>query len=120
MHARKTGALIRAAVALGALAREDLNMAILADLDAYARHLGLAFQITDDILDIEADTATLGKPQGSDLRRDKPTYPVLAGLDGARALAREHRERALASLAGLGDNAKLLIELADFVISRTH
>jgi len=120
MHARKTGALIRAAVVLGALAREDLNKATLTDLDAYARHLGLAFQITDDILDIEADTATLGKPQGSDLRRAKPTYPALLGLAGAKTLAREHRDRALASLAGLGDNAKLLIQLADLVISRTH
>jgi farnesyl diphosphate synthase len=119
MHARKTGALIRAAVALGALAA-DTGPQQRAGLDAYARHLGLAFQIVDDILDVEGETATLGKPQGSDQERAKPTYPALLGLERARTLAGECRAAALESLAPLGDNARLLRDIADFVIHRTY
>jgi len=119
MHAWKTGALIRAAVALGALTA-DADAAIRQQLDEYARHAGLAFQIMDDILDVEGDTETLGKPQGSDQQRDKPTYPALLGLEPARALARNHHAAALESLAPLGDNGQLLREIADFVIARTH
>jgi len=119
MHARKTGALIRAAVALGALAA-DPPSPVLSALDAFSGHLGLAFQIVDDILDVEGDTATLGKPQGSDQERSKPTYPALLGLERARTLAREHHATALESLAPLGDNAGLLREIADFVVHRTH
>ncbi len=120
MHERKTGALIRATVALGALACEDLDRAVLDDLDRYARAVGLAFQIVDDILDVEGDTATLGKPRGSDAARGKPTYPAALGLDQARALARAQHAQALASLQALGDNARFLREIADFVIERTH
>jgi len=119
MHARKTGALIRAAVALGALTASP-PPSLLPPLDEYARHLGLAFQIVDDILDVEGDTATLGKPQGSDQERAKPTYPAILGLERAKALAREHHASALESLAPLGDNDRLLREIADFVIARTH
>ena len=119
MHARKTGALIRAAVVLGALAADSRPDALV-KLDDYARHIGLSFQIVDDILDIEGDTATLGKPQGSDQQRQKPTYPALLGLDRARRLAAEHHAAALESLGFLGDNAQLLREIADFVIRRTH
>ncbi len=120
MHARKTGTLIRAAVALGALSAPDIAAARLAQLDAYARAIGLAFQITDDILDVEGDTATLGKPQGSDQKHAKPTYPALLGLERARALAREQHAAALESLRPLGDNGQLLGEIADFVLDRTH
>lgn len=120
MHARKTGALIRAAVALGALSAPNIDAARLTRLDAYARAIGLAFQITDDILDVEGDTATLGKPRGSDQKLAKPTYPALLGLERARALAREQHAVALESLRSLGDNGQLLGEIADFILDRTH
>jgi len=119
MHARKTGALIRAAVALGALTA-NADPGLLARLDDYARHIGLAFQIVDDILDIEGDTATLGKPQGSDAERAKPTYPAILGLEQAKTLARECHAAALESLSPLEDNGRLLCEIADFIIYRTH
>lgn len=119
MHSRKTGTLIRAAVALGALAA-GAETGRLMQLDDYARNIGLAFQIVDDILDIEGDTATLGKPRGSDQERAKPTYPSLLGLDQAKMLARRCHAAALESLISLEDNARLLREIADFVIHRTH
>jgi farnesyl diphosphate synthase len=119
MHARKTGALIRASVTLGALAAE-VEPGTRRRLDDYARHLGLAFQIVDDVLDVEGDTATLGKPQGSDQASAKATYPALLGLDRAKELAREHQGAALESLAPLGDNVRLLRELAGFVVDRSH
>lgn len=120
MHERKTGALIRAAVALGALCGPHIDAARLTQLDAYARAIGLAFQITDDILDVEGDTATLGKTQGSDQKHAKPTYPALVGLERARKLAREQHAAALESLQSLGDNGQLLGEIADFILDRTH
>lgn len=120
MHARKTGALIRAAVALGALCAPQIDAERLAQLDTYARAIGLAFQITDDILDVEGDTAILGKPQGSDQKHAKPTYPALLGLARARALARKQHALALESLSSLGDNGLLLGEIADFILDRTH
>ncbi|MHB8455073.1 MAG: (2E,6E)-farnesyl diphosphate synthase [Acidiferrobacterales bacterium] len=120
MHARKTGALIRAAVALGALAAPQTPAAALVELDRYGRCIGLAFQITDDILDVAGATETLGKPQGSDQRLQKPTYPALLGLERARALAREQHDAALASLRGLGDNSQLLSEIAAYILDRTH
>ena len=120
MHRRKTGALIRAAVRLGALTHEATDGATLARLDEFGRCLGMAFQITDDILDVEADTATLGKPQGSDVAREKPTYPALLGMYEAKAEAQRYHQQALASLSGLGDNASLLVEIADYIIERRH
>ena len=120
MHARKTGALFRAAVALGALCVPHLSGSVLAALDRYASCIGLAFQITDDILDVEASTAALGKPQGSDQRRRKPTYSAVLGVDRARDLARAQHEAALASLAALGDNKALLTEIAAYIQDRTR
>jgi farnesyl diphosphate synthase len=120
MHARKTGALIHAAVRLGALTHEATDAATLARLDEFGRCLGLAFQITDDILDVEGDTATLGKPQGSDAARSKPTYPALLGSAEAKTQARRYQQQALASLAGLGDNVSLLAEIADYIIERRY
>jgi len=120
MHARKTGALIRAAVALGALAAPLAPTEVLAPLDRYARGIGLAFQITDDILDVEGSTATLGKPQGSDQRHQKPTYPAILGLERARSVAREQCDAALASLGCLRDNTGLLSEIAVYIQDRTH
>jgi farnesyl diphosphate synthase len=120
MHRRKTGALIRCAVALGAEAQGDLDPALAVDLDAYASHLGLAFQITDDILDVTGDTPTLGKPRGSDMDRNKPTYPALLGLTEAQRLARAEHAAALASLGRLGNNGALLREIADYIIQRNY
>jgi farnesyl diphosphate synthase len=120
MHERKTGALIRAAVALGALACAELKADQREALDHYARALGLLFQITDDILDVEGETAALGKPHGSDQARGKPTYPALLGLDQAKRLAREWHDRALESLAPLGDNGDSLCQIAAFVLERRH
>jgi geranylgeranyl diphosphate synthase, type II len=84
MHIHKTGALIRASVNLAALSKPDLNPAIAKNLDHYAKCIGLSFQVKDDILDIESDTATLGKTQGKDVDNDKPTYPALLGMAGAK------------------------------------
>jgi len=119
MHARKTGALIRAAVSLGAITA-NADTGIRSHLDQYAREIGLGFQIVDDILDVESDTATLGKPQGSDAERAKPTYPALLGLEKAKSLAAECHRHALESLTPLGDNGGLLRALADFIVQRRH
>jgi geranylgeranyl pyrophosphate synthase len=118
MHARKTGALIRAAVRLGALAAGDAPAAALAALDAYARQIGLGFQIADDILDVEGETAAIGKPRGSDAARGKATYVSMLGLAEARRRAREAHAGALAAIADFGDNSPHLAALADFAIHR--
>lgn len=117
MHARKTGALIRAAVALGAHAA-NAAAPTRAALDDYAAAIGLAFQITDDILDVEGETQILGKQAGADRARNKPTYPALLGLEGAKRMAREVHARALASVAVLGDNAARFIQIADYIVHR--
>ncbi|MBA1203086.1 (2E,6E)-farnesyl diphosphate synthase [Pseudomonas capeferrum] len=120
MHRHKTGALIEASVRLGALAsaRADLNK--LDALQTYAQAIGLAFQVQDDILDIESDTATLGKRQGADIARDKPTYPALLGLQAAKAYALELRDQALVALEGFGENAEPLRALARYIVERRH
>jgi geranylgeranyl diphosphate synthase type II len=118
MHIHKTGALIRASVILGALSSTTVDEAQLTRLDHYAKCIGLAFQIHDDILDIEGNTETLGKKQGADLARDKPTYPALLGLDGARERAEELYHEALASLDSLDEKADPLRWMARYIISR--
>jgi geranylgeranyl pyrophosphate synthase len=120
MHLHKTGALIRASVELGALSRDDVEAEALERLSTYAHCIGLAFQIQDDILDIESDTETLGKPQGSDLAQDKPTYPRLLGLDGAKAAARTMHEQAISALSAFDGRADALRALADYIINRRH
>ncbi|WP_444985463.1 farnesyl diphosphate synthase [Halomonas mongoliensis] len=120
MHGHKTGALIRAAVRLGGLAAVAEEDPRLAALDDYARAIGLAFQIHDDVLDVTGDAATLGKATGADAARDKPTYPTLMGLDGARRRSRELVEEALAALAPLGEGADALAALARYMIERDH
>ncbi|GGX84511.1 (2E,6E)-farnesyl diphosphate synthase [Litchfieldella qijiaojingensis] len=120
MHRHKTGALIRAAVRLGALVAVAENDPRLSALDDYAAAIGLAFQIQDDILDVTGDPAKLGKASGADAARDKPTYPALLGLDGARAKARALLDEALASLAPLGEPAAPLADLARYMIERDH
>ncbi|MDC8805094.1 (2E,6E)-farnesyl diphosphate synthase [Halomonas pacifica] len=120
MHGHKTGALIRAAVRLGALSAAGDDDPRVAALERYARAVGLAFQIHDDILDVTGDTATLGKTAGADAAHDKPTYPALLGLDGARAKADGLLEEALAALVPLGEAAAPLAELARYMIERDH
>lgn len=118
MHALKTGALIRAAVMLGALCGEPLTADAEAALDRFAKRAGLLFQVVDDILDCTASTATLGKTAGKDEAAAKPTYVSLLGLDGARDLADTLRSQALAALAIFGERAQRLIALTDFITHR--
>ncbi|HMH18525.1 MAG TPA: farnesyl diphosphate synthase [Burkholderiales bacterium] len=118
MHIHKTGALIRASVALGARCSTALAPAQLGRLDHYGKCVGLAFQVVDDVLDQESSTATLGKTAGKDAADNKPTYVSLLGLTRAKALAEELREEAHAALTGLGGNARRLSELADFLVLR--
>jgi len=118
MHIHKTGALIRAAVLLGAHCGKASDDATAA-LDHYAKCIGLAFQVVDDVLDAEASTATLGKTAGKDAADNKPTYVSLLGVARARELAQELRADAHAALAGLGGPAERLRQLADFVVERT-
>lgn len=120
MHRHKTGALIEASVRLGALASARANQAQLDVLQLYAQSVGLAFQVQDDILDVESDTATLGKRQGADIARDKPTYPALLGLEAAKAYALELRDQALAALQGFGESADPLRELARYIVERRN
>ncbi len=120
MHIHKTGALIRASVNLAAIAKTDLDLAVAKKLDHYAKCIGLSFQVKDDILDEESDTATLGKTQGKDQDNNKPTYPALLGLSGAKEKAQELHEQAIESLSGFGPEADLLRDLSLYIIQRDH
>ena len=120
MHSLKTGALIRAAVVLGALACPDLDSDDVRTLNNYAAKLGLAFQVIDDVLDCEADTATLGKTAGKDSDNDKPTYVKLMGLQAARAYAETLTAEATALLEPFGAKALHLRLLAEFVTARKN
>ncbi|MFO7541519.1 MAG: polyprenyl synthetase family protein [Thiobacillus sp.] len=118
MHIHKTGALIRASVLLGAQCG-TLDDTTMAALDHYAKCIGLAFQVVDDVLDAEAPTATLGKTAGKDAAHNKPTYVSLLGVARARELAQELRADAHNALAALGAPAERLRQLADFVVERS-
>lgn len=120
MHRQKTGALIEASVRMGALTAPDIRPQDLAALTRYAEALGLAFQVQDDLLDIEGDTSVIGKPKGSDAARAKPTYPSLLGIDGAREHLSALLSCALESLEGFGSEAQSLRAMADYVVARTH
>jgi farnesyl diphosphate synthase len=120
MHIHKTGALIRASVNMATLAKTDIDPNVATKLDHYAKCIGLSFQVKDDILDEESDTATLGKTQGKDKDNDKPTYPALLGLAGAKQKAQELHEKALDSLSIFGKEADLLRDLSLYIIQRTH
>lgn len=120
MHIHKTGALIRASVNMATLAKADIDSTVATKLDHYAKCIGLSFQVKDDILDEESDTATLGKTQGKDKDNDKPTYPALLGLAGAKQKAQELHEKALDSLSIFGKEADLLRDLSLYIIQRTH
>lgn len=118
MHIHKTGALIRASAELGALSVEDVDQELFSRVSQYAKCIGLAFQIKDDILDIESDTETLGKPQGSDIAMNKPTYPNLLGLDGAKKAADDLYNEALECLNVFDKQADMLRAIADYIVKR--
>jgi len=120
MHIHKTGALLRASVLLGALSQPTIAADTLQRLDHFAKCIGLAFQIQDDILDVIADTQTLGKSQGADRVLNKPTYPALLGLEGAHHHARTLIEDALSSLAAFGPQADTLRWIAAYIIERPY
>jgi farnesyl diphosphate synthase len=118
MHIHKTGALIRAAVLLGAGCGPSLTSRDKAALDRYAKAVGLAFQVVDDVLDAEANTATLGKTAGKDQKQGKPTYVAALGRGAARELAEQLRSDAHAALEVLGARGGKLRSLADFIVLR--
>ena len=118
MHIHKTGALIRAAALLGARCGNGLGNGELALVDAFAKCIGLAFQVVDDVLDAESSTATLGKTAGKDAMANKPTYVSAMGLAPAREFANELRQQALDAVAVFGPRAQRLRELADFIVLR--
>lgn len=119
IHRHKTGALIRASVALGAIAG-GADAAARAALDTYADRLGLAFQVHDDVLDVIGDTGRIGKLAGSDAALNKSTYPALLGLDAAQQLAIRLHDEAVAALLPLGAAADPLRQLAGFLVARDH
>ncbi len=120
MHTCKTGALINACVTLGALATNRSTQQQLDALSTFAISIGLAFQIKDDILDVEGDTQTLGKKQGADLDLDKPTYTSLLGLEKAKEEAQRQHQKAIAALDLFDHRADTLRELATYIIERNH
>ena len=119
MHALKTGALIRAAVLLGAQCGDTFPAEEREALDRFAKRAGLLFQVVDDILDCTASTATLGKTAGKDAEAEKPTYVSLLGLERARDFAAELHDQTLDALAGFGERAQRLRELTDFISHRS-
>jgi len=120
MHARKTGALIHASVMMAAACVTDLSDSVRRALDSYARDLGLAFQIQDDLLDIEGDATVLGKATGADVEHGKPTYPAIAGVEAARAKMMTLHARALEALDVIGPAAAPLAALCDWLVLRKH
>jgi geranylgeranyl pyrophosphate synthase len=120
MHRQKTGALIQASVVLGAISAGIQNVPERAALAGFGAEIGLAFQIQDDILDVEGTTQALGKRAGADADRVKPTYPSVLGIDQARAAALSRRDRAIAALAPLGPRFAPLAEFANFLVARIN
>jgi farnesyl diphosphate synthase len=118
MHQLKTGAMLRVSVLLGALAGRELDAAELRALTEYARAIGLAFQVVDDVLDATEDSATLGKTAGKDAAANKPTYVSILGLAPSKALAEQLRRQAHEALAPFGEQALRLRELADLIVQR--
>ncbi|HET7569242.1 MAG TPA: farnesyl diphosphate synthase [Gammaproteobacteria bacterium] len=118
LHRRKTGCLIHSAVAMACCACPSLDVDRRGHLDRFAANIGLAFQIRDDVLDVEGDTAVIGKTQGADAAHGKSTYPALMGLDAARQHADEIYESALAELEAFGGAAEPLRWMAEFIVRR--
>jgi geranylgeranyl diphosphate synthase type II len=119
VHRRKTGALIRASCRMGATS-VSAGVSALAGMTTYGEHLGIAFQIVDDVLDVTATPEQLGKATNKDAGRGKNTYPALIGLDASRKAVREHLDAAIAALEPFGPGAEPLRSLATFVVERTH
>jgi geranylgeranyl diphosphate synthase, type II len=119
MHSMKTGALISCSVTLGALCNPKVSQKQLQGLESYAANIGLAFQVQDDILDVTADTQTLGKPQGSDKALDKPTFVSLLGLEAAARHAAELSDAAICALVDFDESANPLRALARYIVNRT-
>lgn len=120
MHQHKTGALLIAAVELGYLSSPVRDPAQLKALQQFGSAIGLAFQVQDDILDIEGNTDTLGKPQGADQALNKPTYPALLGMDGAKDKLAQLHQQAIDALVIFGERAQPLRALADYIVKRTY
>ena len=120
LHGLKTGALIVASVEIGALSQSQVSTNQVDLLRTYAQAIGLAFQVQDDILAIEGDTATLGKTQGSDVINDKSTYPALLGMTAAKERLMELHQQAKESVTEFGAAAQPLVWLADFIVTRKH
>ena len=118
MHIHKTGALIRASVLLAAYSVEALDAQRLQQLDHFAKCIGLAFQVQDDILDVESDTQTLGKTRGADEAAGKPTYPSIIGLSASKTKLQDLYDEALDALVSFGESAHLLREIAEFTVKR--
>jgi len=120
MHGLKTGDLITACLELGALCGHGLPASRFSGLQQYGTHIGLAFQVQDDILDVTGNTTTLGKRQGADMALNKPTYTSLLGLEEARAEARRLANQAVSDLSDFGNEAELLRQLALYIVDRVH
>jgi farnesyl diphosphate synthase len=118
MHVHKTGALIRASVRLGALAAGCSDARVLEALERYGHNIGLAFQVRDDILDVEGNSETLGKTAGKDAANAKPTYPAILGMDAARAELGRLTQAAIDALAGVEADTRELVSLARYVADR--
>ena len=120
MHIHKTGALIRTCVQMAALSTDRLSDAEFRALDSYAKSVGLSFQVMDDILDVTGDTLTLGKTQGSDSARNKPTFPSIIGLEASREKAMELHQNALQALSIFGEEADILRYISAWFVEREH
>ena len=120
MHQRKTGALIKASVKLGAICNPKIQKKHLESLESFADIIGLAFQVQDDILDEVSETSTLGKPQGSDRAKNKTTYVSLLGIEEARKKTIELSKQALLLIQDLPTSATELREIAEYITSRVH
>ena len=120
MHIHKTGALIRTCVQLAALSASNLERQQFAALDSYAKCIGLSFQVQDDILDVTGDTDTLGKTQGADSARNKPTYPSIIGLEASQEKARELHRNALDALSVFGEEADILRHISAWFVERKN
>ncbi len=118
MHVHKTGAIIRAAALLGMKCGAPMNADEHAQVDTFAKLIGLAFQVVDDVLDVDASSATLGKTAGKDAEQGKPTYVSAMSLARAKAFAEELRQQAMKALESFGDRALRLRQLADFIVLR--
>jgi geranylgeranyl pyrophosphate synthase len=118
MHQLKTGALIRASILLGGMCKRDISEAEIQILSDYAGCIGLSFQIQDDILDVISDTQTLGKPQGSDQKQEKPTFPAIIGLETSKQRALEQHQQALKILEPLDEKADSLRQLSAYIVQR--